>query len=409
MLKKKYSSHYDIKVILFSMVLMLLAFVQFHLMHSSIPSFDRFAWQFYFLIVSTSLLSIGLFYFQGLRKAGFVIKMLIFFLMAYPFGAYPWLGFTLLLSLLIESGLYFEFPGNLWGMISSLALFLILQRPKSAFYTELPAPLLHDFLTTVTYALMVLLLLALYTREQKNHREEAVLTRRLDDALSSMAKANLGFQTYSNSLELETLKKERKRVSREIHDTVGYSLTNIRIMLEAASMMIEDNPGESGKLIQKSMKEAGYCLEETRGAMRLLRSKEIGRPRGIRAFFQLVSVFAEATGIEVYTEFGNSPDSFGSVIDKAIFRFIQEGLTNSFRHGRASEIRIYFWVQNKTLRVSLQDNGLGAVSLNEGIGMAGMKERLDELKGSLDYHNISSGFEISISVPLSENQTPVEG
>ena len=399
----------DPKILLFSLTLLILAFVQYLLMGSQIVSSERFAWQFYILLAVSAGLSVFMFYIKSVRITGFLIKIILFFLMIYPLGAYPWLGFTLLLSLLIESGLYAEYPGNLWGMLCSLALSIFLQRPRSAFYTDLPGPLLHDQVSTFIYAVLFITLLALYTRERKNHGEEKRLTRRLDDALSSMAKANLGFQSYSNSLELETLKKERKRVSREIHDTVGYSLTNIRIMLEAAGLLIEENPEEAGSLIQKSMVEAGFCLEETRGAMRLLRSKESGRPKGIRAFFQLVSVFAEATGIEVQTEFGNSPDSFGAPVDRAVFRFIQEGLTNSFRHGRATEIRIYFWIQEKVLRVSLQDNGLGAFSFDEGIGLSGMKERLSELNGRLHYHNITGGFELAISIPLTMLDHQEEG
>jgi signal transduction histidine kinase len=279
----------------------------------------------------------------------------------------------------------------------------LLFKPRSAFYTELSGPELHELLSFLVLGIFSVAALGIITMRDKQLREERQMIRRLDEALNTMGKANLGFQSYSSSLELETLKKERKRVSREIHDTVGYSLTNIRIMLEAAGMMMKSDPAGAEELIGKSMNEAGICLEETRAAMRLLRSKETGRPEGLRAFFKLVSAFAEATGISVKVEFGNSPDSFGVRIDRAVFRFIQEGLTNSFRHGRASEIRIYFWIQDRILKLSLQDNGIGTAELKEGIGLTGMKERLAELGGTIRYQNISGGFEVSITIPLAND------
>ena len=383
-----------------TVLLYALSGVQFCLLDSLIANAGRFAWQFYMILGCSAGLSILISLVKSARPTGLVIKTVFMFLMIYPLGRYPWLSLTLMMPLFIEIGCYIGFPRNAAGMFGVLGMAMFLQKPKSAFYADLPGPELHDRIFFLVYSLIVILLILLYTGTADKLARERKLTGRLDDALSSMARANLGFQSYTSSLELDTLKKERKRVSREIHDTVGYSLTNIRIMLEAAQLLIDKDPKEAESLIVKSMKEAGYCLEETRGAMRLLRSKEISRPKGLRAFFRLVSVFAEATGIEVQAEFGNSPDSFGAAIDKAVFRFIQEGLTNSFRHGRATRIAIYFWIQNQVLNLSIQDNGTGLESMQEGLGITGMKERLNELNGSLYYHNITGGFEVSITIPL---------
>ncbi len=398
----------DSMILLLSSSFLLLTALQFLLIQSKIQDADRFAWQFYTLLGISLVISLFNFLNTSMRTVGLFIKLCLLFLMTYPLGSYIWIGFSLFLSLVLEIVMYIEYPRSSWFMIISLIFSMMLQKPRNAFHSELQGPAIHDLISFVSYSLFSIIILSLYAKNKKILKEEKQLTGRLDDAMSSMAKANLGFQSYTNSLELETLKKERKRVSREIHDTVGYSLTNIRIMLDAASLMIEKNPEESGNLIGKSMLEASFCLEETRAAMRLLRSKELARPKGLRAFFQLVSVFADATGIQVQTEFGNSPDSFGIPIDKAVFRFIQEGLTNSFRHGRATEIHIYFWIQDQVLKVSMQDNGRGTAVMDEGIGITGMKERLDELNGKLDYYNITGGFEVTISIPLHDKNRLTE-
>ncbi len=384
-------------------LMMLLSGVQFSLLDTVIAHAGRFSWQFHMILGVNIVLSILICFVKSARTGVLALKTVFLFLMIYPLGTSPLLSLSLMLPLLFEIGYYISYPRNGAGLFAVLAGALFLQRPRSVFYTDLPGPELHDRIFFLVFSLIVILLILLLSAASDRLEKERKLTGRLDDALSSMARANLGFQSYTSSLELETLKKERKRVSREIHDTVGYSLTNIRIMLEAALLLIEKDRGEAVSLIEKSMAEAGYCLDETRSAMRLLRSKEIGRPRGLRSFFKLVSVFAEATGIEVKAEFGNSPDSFGPVIDKAVFRFIQEGLTNSFRHGRATKIGIYFWIQDKVLKLSIQDNGSGLESQHEGLGFTGMRERLNELNGRLYYHNITGGFEVSVSILLGEN------
>lgn len=377
-----------------------LAGIQYLLIESSLDYGSRFAWQFFLILGFSILLSVVISIFPNMITFGLVVKLLFLFLMGYPLGTYLWLEFSFVLAVIIEAGFYLPVNRNLAFMLFSCLAFILFQNPKNAFHTSVPSPEVCDIFSLGAYLLFISFLIFLYSRKVLENRHRNAIIARQDEAVERITKANLGYQSYSSSLELDTLKKERNRVSREIHDTVGYSLTNIRIMLEAASLMVDQDPRQARELLVKSMDEAGTCLEETRDAMRHLRSQEIHRKKGIRAFFELVTVFGEATGIEVTVEFGNSPDSFGERIDKALFRFIQEGLTNSFRHGRATEIRILFWIVRDVLKVSLQDNGTGAMDLSEGIGLMGMKERLNELNGRLHYKNIYRGFKVSIEIPL---------
>lgn len=70
--------------------------------------------------------------------------------------------------------------------------------------------------------------------------------KHLDSAISQLSDANVGFQSYVKSLEFQIIMNERKRVSREIHDTVGYALTNIIMMTEAA-IRLPDEDYEKGR------------------------------------------------------------------------------------------------------------------------------------------------------------------
>ena len=383
-----------------SLLLQGISYLQYILIRSTILKSSLFMWQFPIFLGISILVSLFIGVFRRYVLLALIIRLFIIFLIGYPLGTHIWLEVTLLISLLLEAGLFLNIPWNLPVMLGFSLAVILFQKPVNAFHTQFPGPELQDILFLCVIAFTVSLLIFFISQQNARWMEGRKIIDRQDHAISRLGKANLGFQDMTTNMELDTLKKERKRVSREIHDTVGYSLTNIRIMLEAASFMIDSDKVQTRDLIEKSMHEAGLCLEETRNAMRQLRSKEVEQARGMKSFFQLVNVFGNATGIKVNLEFGNTPDSFGNRIDKAVFRFIQEGLTNSFRHGRATEISIYFWIQYGVLRVSLRDNGTGAESISEGIGLAGMKERLAELDGSMSYQNVSDGFEIYIEIPL---------
>lgn len=389
----------------FSLALQGFSALQFVLIQTGPNGVSHFSWQFYIFLGISMALSLYMGLFRRNLPAFLAIRLLLIFLIGYPLGPQIWLELTLLLSLLLEAGLYLTPPWSLSAMVIADAVMLVVQKRVNAFDTELPGPSLEDWLFFLVFSLAATSFIYITARLNRERMYQENIINRLDEALAGLDKTNLGLQNLTTNMELETLKKERKRISREIHDSVGYSLTNIRIMLDAASLMIDRDSEKTRELIRKSMEEAGNCLEETRDAMRQLRSKELSKVRGMNSLFQLINVFGEVTGIKVRVEFGNVPDSFGDSIDKAIFRFIQEGLINSFRHGRATEIRIYFWIHHGVLEVSLQDNGSGAGELSEGIGLAGMKERLSDLNGTMSYQNRVDGFEITIRLPFSRGDS----
>jgi signal transduction histidine kinase len=82
-----------------------------------------------------------------------------------------------------------------------------------------------------------------------------------------------------------------------------------------------------------------------------------------------------------------------------IYRSIQESLTNSFRHGKASQIVIAFWKSESEILLNIWDNGNGTDAIKEGIGLQGMHERLQSVNGKLTVVNLHHGFQVSISIP----------
>jgi signal transduction histidine kinase len=123
---------------------------------------------------------------------------------------------------------------------------------------------------------------------------------------------------------------------------------------------------------------------------------------GLPAIQKLISVFEQATGVTVICEYGNIPFYFSEEIDISLYRMVQEGLTNAFRHGNATMILIHFWMtKEKTLTLRIRDNGKGVdEEIEEGIGLAGMRERLGKIQATLEARNVINGFELVANIPL---------
>jgi len=384
-----------------SLVFHSLAAVQFILCGSSITGTESFGWQFAILMMLSLVLSVVL-YFS--RTIGFLIlcgKLVLYLLICYPMGAYLWIELSLLLAYLVEAGVYLSDYLNTIMMVLALVLSGTLHTAHSAFYQAVPAASPHDRITVMCIALVFGVLVSgiSYYFRKFAHREKRI--HHLDSVISQISNVNLSFQHYLHSVEYEVINSERKRLSREIHDTVGYSLTNILMTLEAASSIVGDDSGKTGKLIKHSIVEARDCLEQTRASMRALRNKDLQRLSGNRAIAHLIHSFEDATGIAISIEYGNVFSSFDPETDRVVFRFVQESLTNAFRHGMCSKIQIRFWINDENiLLIGIRDNGVGAMDIVEGIGLKGMRERIESIQGRLTYHSSGDGFELRAHIPL---------
>ena len=113
----------------------------------------------------------------------------------------------------------------------------------------------------------------------------------------------------------------------------------------------------------------------------------------------LARSFQTATGVEVRISYGNAPFSLGREVDATIYRLIQQGLTNAFRHGAASEVRVNLWLADTEVRVNISDNGRGSGDVKEGIGLGGMRERLASLGGRIETRSRADGFDLSAFIP----------
>jgi signal transduction histidine kinase len=225
---------------------------------------------------------------------------------------------------------------------------------------------------------------------------------RSEETVKSLMRANMDFQMFANNIESESTVKERNRITRELHDMIGYSLTNVIIMMKAGKVLARKNPEELDTLFEKVGAQAEEALNGTRQILHLLRDSQGTDFIGLQAVSRLVRNFCSATNIETEVSFGNLDMSLGRNLDTVIFHVVQEGLTNAFRHGKATKIRVVMWHTENEIRVTVHDNGRGVegdAAIVEGIGFSGMRERLSVYGGTIEPRNVADGFDLCAVIP----------
>jgi signal transduction histidine kinase len=266
----------------------------------------------------------------------------------------------------------------------------------------LAAALLHSA-TILIISASVLLVTILLSRGRRSLLEAREQVRRLKDAINNLSSANRDFQNYAELSKSQSADEERNRITRDMHDLVGYALTNIIMLMNAARIFLSESPArlaEAGEIVSQTRSQADAALRESRRILYQLRSEPGGGPVGLQALASLAKAFSETTHIRVDFFYGNLPMSYGEWIDSAIYHVVQEGLTNAIKHGRADRITISLWETNTEIAISVRDNGAGADKVQEGIGLRGMKERLSQFGGSITAHGENYGFVLIARIPL---------
>ena len=263
--------------------------------------------------------------------------------------------------------------------------------------------LLYTALTAIVSALFLLL-------KNQSNRLTALqaAVERLDRAYQKVVDANLDFQTYALFAREEAMEKERRRLAGELHDIIGYSLTNVIMLIQAAQIGKGDSE-QTHAILEKARLHADESLREAWQTLAALRTEAVERPRGANLFLKLTKTFQEVTGILINIDFANMPSELPAEVEKLLYRLIQEGLTNAFRHGKASEVHISFWYDRGNLTIRIRDNGRGeTLEANEegtlsserpGIGLAGLREQVEQRGGRFQAGAVMGGFLLEATLP----------
>ncbi len=240
--------------------------------------------------------------------------------------------------------------------------------------------------------------------------EQCSLEERVQERTAALDSANRDLRTLSARL-LQLQDEERRRFARELHDSVGQSLAGLTLNLSAVRTDIE-RLAKTANALSESEAIVQEMSKEVRTISYLLHPPMLDEAGLASALRWYVEGFTQRSKIQVEAEF---PDDFGRLpqeLETAVFRVVQECLTNIHRHSGSPTAKVSIARFNGLVRVEVSDRGKGIApekrremeaSGTLGVGLRGMRERILQLGGNIKIDSNSPGTVVRVQVPVAHD------
>jgi signal transduction histidine kinase len=250
-------------------------------------------------------------------------------------------------------------------------------------------------LTVTTLALSLGLILAASTVIYAGRLEKSV-----DEKYQESLQAQNELKQLSRRL-VEAEERERRAISRELHDEVGQSLSALLLDIESLTEVSRED-GSFRQRLQNIRTLAENCVNEVRNMTLLLRPSMLDDLGLIPALEWQAREVSKRTGMLVDTVEENVSDDLPDEHRTCLYRIVQEALTNCSKHAYAKHVRVVVRQEANHLRVSIEDDGKGFESSRVlGLGLVGMKERVSHLGGVLKVDSgPARGTRLEVDLPL---------
>jgi signal transduction histidine kinase len=237
------------------------------------------------------------------------------------------------------------------------------------------------------------------------------LFHELEISKGELEQAHTQLQQYARELEELAITRERTRMAREIHDTLGHYLTIITIQLETISKLQKRDAISALAEIEEARRVAAQCMQEVRNAVAALRPTSIANLDLKQALAQLAHEFRSvAPDSELTLDLETDLPAHSAELQLALYRAAQEALTNVRKHAQASRVLLRLRYENEFLELMVRDNGQGApfqasLSHNGGFGLTGLRERIELLGGQVTHGPVEpSGYRVLVRIHVPQTQ-----
>ena len=215
----------------------------------------------------------------------------------------------------------------------------------------------------------------------------ALVTER--ESREKLIEVNDQLRNYALRVESLAMEQERNRIAREIHDSLGHSLTALNLQIEGALKLATVRPEKSHEFLKEAKRLGSTALQDVRQSVAAMRTNPLKDKSLAEAIASLTQDFHRTTHINptVHIQLAAEPSLD---ISTTLYRIVQEALTNIFKHAEATIVDIHLKSSESGLSLTVQDNGKGfdrAASQRSGFGLQGMEERVLALKGILQIHS----------------------
>ena len=251
---------------------------------------------------------------------------------------------------------------------------------------------LKGILTSANVILFVLYVVLLIQEQMREN--ERILS--LNDQLEY---ANEQLKIYALESERMAETRERNRLAREIHDTLGHVLTGISAGVDACIALIDISPEQTKVQLNRIGDVARQGIKDVRRSVGKLRPDALERLNLTEALKKMIEDITLTTHTHIVLDIQTKTMKFNADEEEVIYRVVQESITNAIRHGNADQISVVISRKEERLTLMIRDNGIGCEEVHAGFGLKHMRERLELLGGTLSYHG-ADGFTITAQIPI---------
>lgn len=260
---------------------------------------------------------------------------------------------------------------------------------------------MHNILGSVNIILFIVYCIQLIQQQKGTIEEINLLNEEIQKTNMDLFNANKQLEEYAKITEHLGETKERNRLAREIHDTLGHTLTGISCGIDACIATVEIAPGATKEHLERISEVARNGLLEIRRSVSELKPDALERLSLETAITKMITDMKSVANIQIFFDCKISPLKFDEDEEGAIYRVIQESLTNAVRHGKASNVWIVMERIEDNVLLSIKDDGIGLMGkeIKSGFGTRHITERIEMLNGSVEFKS-ENGFCVTAKIPI---------
>lgn len=310
------------------------------------------------------------------------------------------------LPYLVTAAVYFAALSLRTAIIAGVLLYLVSMVNLGLINKwDWPAIYPSSFTLLAAFGFIAAFSLVLRVLEVQKERAERLL-HQLEESNAELEQAHAQLRSYAMEVEELTIVRERARLAREIHDTLGHYLSILNIQLETIGKLQEREPARAAVEIAEARRVAAQSMQEVRNAVVALRPMSIATLGLTEAIRQLGKEFERNAPetiltLDLETELPPLPPD----ISVALYRAAQEAFTNIRKHAQASKVLLRLRYEDETVELLVLDNGRGTSDIDteqrDGFGLIGLRERTELLGGCVSFDPVEQGgYRVVVRVPV---------
>ena len=258
---------------------------------------------------------------------------------------------------------------------------------------------IYNALNLMTVVCFILCCIIIIVSKEEIIEKNLELNKRLEIANTDLQRTNEELEkSLMDNARLAEI-RERNRIAREIHDTLGHTLTGLAAGIDACIALAGDDKPALRNQLDLLSKVSRNGIKDIRMSVSSLRPDAPERLNLKNAIEELVENTKRVAGVNINLDCDIINLKFDEDEEMAIYRIVQESLTNAIRHGKAKNIDVSIKKNYGSINLLICDDGIGCEDIKAGFGLRHIRERVNMLKGQVNFGS-EEGFKVEAMIPI---------